>query len=140
MTTLNAIIIKQLLVKNLFDNNRCLDLQNEICEYLFLDKIQVEARKNKRILIECMNRYLDRFEDEDEENTWNIIYGYELQFRAIQCIKCGGYEFIGGPLLANIAPRALCCCPGYNEFYERQIALYEYYEQNIANQPLQMFM
>lgn len=139
MSSTDSIINKQLIIKKFTDNKRCSDLQNEIYEYLFLDKIQVKARKNKRILIECMNRYLDRIEEEGE-CMWGIRYCFEQQLQATQCLKCGGYIFIGSTLFYNVARRALCCCSGYNEFYERQIALFQYYERNIANQPLQIFM
>ena len=132
MTSINIIVEKQLLVKSLLDERRCTDLRNDIYEYLFLDHIQVSARKNKKNLIEGMNRYLERIEDYDNDPHWAISYRYDVQLQAIQCLQCGGFEFIGGIVFVNVAHRALCSCPGFREYYEEQLA--------IINQPLEMFM
>ena len=133
MTSLNSIIQKQLLVKGLFDNKKCIDLRNDIYEYLFLDHIQVSARKNKKNLIEGMNRYLERIEDHDNDPHWAITYRYDVQLQATQCLQCGGFELIGGITnFTKLSHRVLCSCPGFREHYEQLII--------DLNRPLEMIM
>ena len=131
MSTPISIIQKQLLIQSLFDSKNCRDLQNDICEYLFIDNIQVSARKNKKKLIEGLNTYLERISDNTDPH-WYIGYGFELQFQCIQCLECGGFKLSGVLNFDKIASRALCSCPGFHEYYEQYIIH--------LNQPLQIFM
>jgi hypothetical protein len=133
MTSSDSLIQKQLIVRSLFDSKKCIDLRNDIYEYLFLDHIQVSARKNKKNLIEGMNRYLERIEDHDNDPHWAITYRYDVQLQATQCLQCGGFELIGGITnFTKLSHRVLCSCPGYIEWYEEIMAY--------LDRPLEIFM
>lgn len=112
-------IEKQLLINKLLNNNKCFDLHDDIKEYLFIDSIYSDAHIIKKGLILNLYQRLIRLEDEDEDGFWKLHYGgYDnIQLYALQCLACGGFKFIQGPEFRNIAPRALCCCPGFREYY-----------------------
>jgi hypothetical protein len=132
MSSLYSIIQKQLIIKELFDNKKCIDLRNDIYEYLFLDNIQFTARENKKILVEKLNKYLEKFGNNNEDPHWGLRYGYEIHLQAIQCLQCGGYEYIGGYLFGKVSHSVLCNCPGFNEYYEQHISY--------LNRPLEFIM
>lgn len=117
MNATNSIIEKQLLIHKLLDNERCLDIRNEIKSYLFIDKFYLKARKQKNKLIENFNIALI-YSTNEEESQWNLRYGYEIIFSCQHCNTCGGYVFGGFTLFSNpltyIASRAVCCCDGFN--------------------------
>ena len=121
---------KQLLINKLLNNKTCFDLHHDLKEYLFIDYIYSDARIKKKSLIFNLNQNLSRLPD-DEYGYWRLRYGYDIQLNATQCITCGGFEFIAGPGFLNVAPRALCCCPGFREFYLAEIENW--------NQPLLIF-
>jgi hypothetical protein len=121
---------KQLLINKLLNNKKCFDLNHEIKEYLFVDFIYSDARIKKNSLIFNLNQGLTRIKDE-EFGYWALRYNYDIQLAATQCLTCGGFEFISGPLFQNVAPRALCCCPGFREYYLQEIAHW--------NEPLLIF-
>jgi hypothetical protein len=108
---------KQLLINKLLNNKKCFDLHDDIKEYLFVDSIYSDADITKKSLMLNLNQCLTRFPD-DGDGYWRLSYGYEnIQLNASQCLTCGGFEFIAGPGFRNVAPRALCCCPGFREYY-----------------------
>lgn len=121
---------KQLLINKLLNNKKCFDLHNEIKEYLFIDYIYSEARIKKNSLIFNLNQGLSRIKDE-EFGYWALRYNYDIQLAGTQCVMCGGFEFISGPGFLNVASRALCCCPGFREYYLQEIAQF--------NEPLLIF-
>ena len=109
---------KQLLINKLLNNKNCFDLQDDIKEYLFVDSIYSDADITKKSLILNLN-HLTRLPD-DGDGYWRVSYsyGYEnIELNASQCLTCGGFEFIQGPEFRNVAPRALCNCPGFREYY-----------------------
>lgn len=108
---------KQLLINKLLNNKNCVDLQDDIKSYLFVDFIYSEAHITKKSLILNLNQCLTRLPD-DGDGYWRISYRYDnIQLNASQCLTCGGFEFIAGPGFRNVAPRALCCCSGFREHY-----------------------
>lgn len=129
----NSIIEKQCLIHRLLDNQRCLDIRNEIKSYLFIDKFYLKARKQKNKLIENFNIALVHLTKYEEETQWCLRYGYEILFSCEHCNTCGGYVYGGFTNFENplmyIASRALCCCRSFN------INHLAYVEQ----QPLQIF-
>ena len=109
---------KQLLINKLLNNKKCFDLQDDIKGYLFVDSIYSEAHITKKSLILNLKQTLVYLNDEDDDGYWKLSYGYEnIRLAAEQCKKCGGFKFIAGPEFRNVAPRALCCCPGFREYY-----------------------
>ena len=121
---------KQLLINKLLNNKNCFDLHHDIKEYLFVDYIYSETRIKQKKLIFNLNQSLNRLKEE-EYGYWSLRYGYDIQLAATQCLTCGGFEFISGPGFQNVAPRALCCCPGFREYYLEEIAHW--------NEPLLIF-
>ena len=108
---------KQLLIDKLLNNKNCFDLHDDIKEYLFVDSIYSEADITKKSLILNFNQVLVRLPD-DEDGYWRLRYGYEnIQLAAEQCLRCGGFKFIQEPQIMSVAPRALCCCRGFREYY-----------------------
>jgi hypothetical protein len=123
---------KQLLINKLLNNKKCFDLHHDIKEYLFVDSIYSESRIKKKSLILNLDQSLTRLQNNHQyDGYWELRYGYDIQLSSTQCITCGGFEFIAGPGFQNVAPRALCCCPGFREFYLEQIANF--------NEPLLIF-
>jgi hypothetical protein len=111
---------KQLIINKLLNNKNCYDLHNDIKEYLFIDSICSVARITKKSFILNLNQTLTRLAD-DDDGYWRLRYGYEdIQLSAEQCLICGGYKFISGPGFLDVAPRALCCCPGF-----RHLAIFD---------------
>lgn len=123
---MNAIIQKQLIINSI---NVPQELADIIKSFIFYDRVQSRARKYKNILIELL--YYTNYEE--EEGHVSIRVFYESQFQSVFCNICGGYEFVGDPILyQNIAHSALCCCDGFQEVYNHNI--------HILNQPLQIYM
>lgn len=132
MSTINPFIEKQLIIGEILNKKGCYDLRHDIKNYLFIDTITAESHRRKRLLIDGLNYYLDRLDNQNNESHWYISYGFEVQFQAVQCSTCGGFQFVNGDILPHVAHRALCSCDGYAEYYQQQIAY--------LNQPLQIFM
>ena len=108
---------KQLLINKLLNNKNCFDLQDDIKGYLFGDSIYSEAHITKKSLILNFNQVLVRSPD-DGDGYWRLSYGYEnIRLAAEQCLTCGEFKFIQEPRFINVAPRALCNCPGFREYY-----------------------
>ena len=106
---------KQLLINKLLNNKKCFELQDNIKGYLFVDSIYSEAHITKKSLILNFKQVLTRLPD-DGDGYWRLSYGYEnIQLAAEQCLTCGGFKFTEEP--KNVAPRALCNCPGFREYY-----------------------
>jgi hypothetical protein len=107
---------KQLLINKLLNNKNCFDLHDDIKEYLFVDSIYSEAHITKKSLILNFNQVLTRLPD-DGDGYWRLSYGYEnIHLAAEQCLTCGEFKFIQEPRFINVAPRALCSCPGFREY------------------------
>ena len=111
-------IEKQLLINKLLNNKNCFDLHHYINEYLFVDSIYSDARITKKSLILNLNQSLVYLNDEDDDGYWRLSYGYEnIRLAAQQCLTCGGFRFTFIQGQEFVAPRALCCCPGFREYY-----------------------
>ena len=113
---------KLLIINNLLNKRKCFDIHDEIKSYLFIDQIYSDARTHKKNFILNFDQYFMRLEDNEENGYWSIRYGIDINFECKQCILCGGFEFISGPVFENVAPRALCSCPGFMEYYLQEIA------------------
>ena len=88
---------------------------NPLRDDLFGDSIYSEAHITKKSLILNFKQVLTRLPD-DGDGYWRLSYGYEnIQLAAEQCLTCGGFKFTEEP--KNVAPRALCNCPGFREYY-----------------------
>ena len=122
---------KLLIINNLLDKRKYFDIHDEIKSYLFVDHIYSDARTHKKNFILNFEQYFTRFEDDEVKGHWSIRYGNDINFECKQCILCGGFECIAGPLFENVAPRALCSCPGFMEYYLQEIAT--------LNEPLFIF-
>ena len=121
---------KQLLINKLLDNRRCFDLRNDIKNYLFVDHIYLDSRNKKNKLINNFNLFSIRSDCEFSGN-WVLRYSYDVYFDCINCILCGGFKYITPRLHIQIAQRALCSCPGFQEEFSHEIYM--------LNQPLQIF-
>lgn len=127
---MNTITVKQLLINKLLTSS---DLQEEVKSYIFLDITYVNTRNIKNKLILGLNLKLDYWQSPLGEEHWALCYGFEVQFQCESCLDCGGYTFIGNQIVyTNIAPRALCCCPGFQEYYQNNIS--------VINAPLNIYM
>lgn len=107
---------KQLLINKLLNNKNCFDLHDDIKEYLFVDAIYSDADITKKSLILNLKQVLVRSPD-DEDGYWRLSYGYEnIQLAAEHCLTCGEFTYIEGSEFINVAPRAICNCPGFRRY------------------------
>ena len=140
MSLSKSFVEKQVTINKLLDNKRCFDLRDEIKNYIFGDVVYTLSRKKKDNLIKSLKNNLEYSYDtingslspSRQSGQWALGYGYEVQFQAIQCVACGGFEFVNPPVLGNVAHRALCSCDGFADYYNEQAAMF--------NEPLQIYM
>jgi len=116
MTTIG----KQLLINCLLEDRGCFDLRHEVKSYLFMDEVQKTSLQRKNNLIKGIKCFINRWQD---EGHWATTYLYQINVQCISCLECGGYSFIGNPYMyVHVAPRALCNCAGFDQYYQENIS------------------
>ena len=73
------------------------EIQDYTKEFLFLDKISTEVRKNKKALFDSLDGliYLD-----SNDGHWALtVCGDQTQLQAVNCNECGEYLLTGMSIL-----------------------------------------
>jgi len=121
---MNTTINKQLLINSLIIPY---DIQEQIKSFLFLDRITSEARQNKDGLINNLKLGLG-YQCDDGEAHWALWYRYEIQFQAINCIRCGGYCSVADENIFIAIPMvAICSCQEFQDEIDENIQPLEIY-------------
>jgi hypothetical protein len=113
---MSSIITKQLIINSLRIPGV---IQDDIKSYIFVDIVYANSRskKNKLILgLQLCLKYHHKWTN--GEGQWSVSYGYEVLIKCETCDFCGGYRYIDlVNIFTNIAPRAICSCGGFEDYY-----------------------
>ena len=119
-TTMNSNdIFKQLTINSLLDSG---DLQLKVKEFVFYDRVEVEARRKKRKLVQEIKDGL-RYSLENFDTHWSISYDFNDEFMCWEsqnCRCCGGYYIVGHEEASESYPFISCQC---DEDYAKEILI-----------------
>jgi hypothetical protein len=111
----SLLMTKQLIINSLRIPH---DMRDEIKSYIFVDIVYANSRKRKNKLILGLEMCLKYHPWNNNAGQWMVSYGYEVLIKCETCDFCGGYRFIEMVnIFTNIAPRAICSCDGFEEYY-----------------------
>jgi hypothetical protein len=110
-------IFKQLAINSLINSK---DLQEEVKSFIFYDRKEAEAKRNKQGLINQLKLGL-RYYPDNQGGHWALNFRYERQLQAINCICCGQYHIANNQDFTTLPARLLCNC---DENYVEEIMQY----------------
>ncbi len=116
LKTMSYLITKQLLINSL---KIPADMLYQVKSYIFVDIVYANSRSKKNKLILGLQLCLKyHHKCTNGEGQWTVSYGYEVLIKCETCDFCGGYRSIDlVNIFTNIAPRAICSCDGFEDYY-----------------------
>ena len=99
-------LFKQLAINSLLNST---DLQEQVKQFVFYDRTEAEARRNKKGLINQLKlglRYLPAI----NYQNWLIGFRYEVQLQAVNCPCCGQYIIANNEDFTTLGDSIVCKC------------------------------
>ena len=96
------------------------ELQEQVKQFVFYDKVEAEARRNKRGLnnqlrlgltyVSIQLSYPHGHWGISYRYEWGISYRYELQLQGINCPCCGNFRIANNEDITTMTPSIACHC------------------------------
>jgi hypothetical protein len=112
-------VFKQLAINSLLNSG---DLQEQIKQFVFYDRVEVESRRKKNQLIKEI-KYGLCYCLENFDTHWSISYDLNDEFKCWEsqnCRCCGGFYIIGDEVASEVNPSIACQC---DEDYATEILM-----------------
>jgi hypothetical protein len=87
-------------------------LQELVKGFVFYDKVEAEARRNKTGLNNQLKLGLTYFGDDVDfhHGHWGLSYRYERQLQAVNCPCCGNFHLANNQDFTTLNPSITCHC------------------------------
>jgi hypothetical protein len=114
-------VFKQLAINSLLNSS---DLQEQIKQFVFYDRVEAESRRKKNKLIQEI-KYGLSYCLEHFDIHWSIAYDFNNEFMCWEgqnCPCCGGYYIVGDEEASVAYPSIACQCD--NEYAQEMLMLH----------------
>ena len=116
-------IYKQCAINSLFNST---DLQEMVKQFVFYNKTEAEARRNKNGLINQLKLGINY----RGYGHWALSFRYEVQLQAVNCSCCGQYHVANHQDYTTLNPSLICYC---DEEYAEEIMSYVYKQSELIH-------